>query len=91
MNANITKIEITETIQTMGDTTEIQARDFMSWIEEQLHSEYPNAELSLKLDNRQSNSTVYAESATDSDGIPIETEPEDMVREFINRCWDKWL
>lgn len=90
MNANITKIELTETINTMGETTEEQAAEFVEHLKSELADEFPNATISVKLNNRQSDTTVYVESAVDSDGCPLETEPEAVVREFINRVWDRW-
>lgn len=90
MNANITKIELTETIHTMGDTTEDQAVAFVEHLESELADEFPSAAITVELNNRQSDTTVYAESEVDDDGCPLETDPEAVVREFINRVWDRW-
>lgn len=86
----ITKIDLTETIHTMGETTEEEAAAFCSHLETKLSEEYPDAEIRVKLDNRMSDTVLYAECDTDEEGLPTDMEPVATVREFINLVWERW-
>ncbi len=89
MNANITKIEITQSIHTMGEVTEEQAAEWNDFLESKLTEEFPQAEISVKLSKRSDSNNLYAESRDDADGCPIDTDPKNTVQEFINYCWDR--
>jgi hypothetical protein len=79
----ITKIELTETIHTMGDTTEEEAAEFCEFLETKLAQKYPSAEVTVHLDNHQSSTSLYVE---DADNYDAKCE----VNEFINACWEIW-
>ena len=85
----ITKIDITETIHTMGETNETDAEKFCEYLAEQLADEYPDAEISVKLNNRISSTVIYVETDVDDDGCPTNMNAEDEIQEFINRKWDR--
>ena len=91
MNANITKIEITQSIHTMGKITEDLAAEWIEFLKSKLAEKFPYAEISVKLSNRSDSNNLYAESRDDGDGCPIDTDPKNTVQEFISSCWDWWL
>lgn len=90
MNANITRIDAVETVEEMGETTKDQAGEFIEFLEKELANEYPNATISVELDNRQSTSTLYVECASDDQGYDLESDPKSLVHEFMNYCWERW-
>ena len=90
MNANIIKIDAVETSETMGDITEDQAAEFVIFLGKELAAEYPNAEISIDLNSRQSSSSLYVECASDDQGYDLESNPKVLVREFMNYCWERW-
>lgn len=85
----ITKIEITETVQTMGETNEADAEKFCKYLEEQLADEYPDAEISVKLNNRISSTIIYVDEVETDDDCPTNMNAESEIREFINSVWEK--
>lgn len=81
----ITKIDLTETIHTMGETTEDEAEFFVDYLRNELADEYPEAEINVTLNNRQSSTVINVETEDGWD----ETDARDEVHEFINTAWDK--
>ena len=90
MNANITKIETTQTLETMGETTEEQAAEWCEYLETKLAEQYPDAEISVELNNRQSSTTLYVECDLDEEGVPTNFNAKAEVNEFMNYLWDAW-
>jgi hypothetical protein len=84
----ITKIDITETVQTMGETSAADAELFCDFLRAELVDEYPDAEISVTLNNRISSTVIYVETDLDEDGCPTNMNAEDEIQEFINRKWD---
>lgn len=90
MNANIITINAVESMDTMGNITEQQAVEFVEFLEKELSAKYPNARITVDLNNWQGSSDLYVESALDDQGYELESDPELLVREFINQCWNHW-
>lgn len=86
----ITNIKIVETIHTMGETSETDAERFVEYLSNELALEYPNAEISVELNNRISSTQICVECDLDEDGCPTEIDGEEIVQEFINRVWENW-
>lgn len=86
----ITKIEAVQTIEEMGETNNEQAVKWMSFLEEKLHEQYPDAEISVDLNNRQSSGTLYVECDEDEEGAPTDINAKNTVRDYINYLWEQW-
>jgi hypothetical protein len=86
----ITKIEAVQTIHALGETNNEQAEDWIVFLEEGLHAQYPDAEISVDLNNRQSSSTLYVECDEDEEGAPTDIDATNTVREYINYLWEQW-
>lgn len=79
----IKKIEAVQTIYEMGETNNEQAEDWRVFLEEGLREQYPDAEISVCLNNRQSSGTLYVECDTDINAT-------DNVKAYINYLWEQW-
>ena len=86
----ITKIEAVQTIEEMGDTNNEQAVKWMSFLEEKLREQYPDAEIAVDLNNRQSSGTLYVECDEDEEGAPTDIDATNTVKDYINYLWEQW-
>ena len=82
----ITKIETTQTVNTVRETNIAMMDDWCEFLESELSEQYPDAEIAVHQDNRISSDTLYVEHDGGEVGSPTKAD----VQEFINRCWNKW-
>jgi len=86
----ITKIEAVQTIEEMGGKNNEQAENWRAFLEEGLREQYPDAEISVDLNNRQSSGTLYVECDEDEEGAPTDIDAKNTVNDYINYLWEQW-
>lgn len=82
----ITKIELTETLEPMGEATEEDLFRWCTHLKSELMNQYPGTEVSVKAVADKSPCKIYVEDTEGNDSYVIRV----AVQEFINQCRDKW-
>lgn len=82
----ITKIELVQTLKTMGCATE---EDLFLWCDQlrsMLLHEYPGSEISVRSVADTAPNKIHVEVDDENDT----TSEQDTVQRLINHCWDMW-
>ncbi|MBK8113463.1 MAG: hypothetical protein IPK44_02455 [Candidatus Accumulibacter sp.] len=73
------RIECVISNDSMGDATEADAQTWADYVEKRLNEEYPNADITVSVNCRQSSVEI------------VDGEGEDGAREFLKMLWDREL
>jgi len=78
-NMSQLRIECVISNDSMGDATEADAQTWADYVEKRLNEEYPNADITVSVNCRQSSVEI------------VDGEGEDGAREFLKMLWDREL
>jgi hypothetical protein len=84
-NVKIIKIEMTETLDTMGEATADDLNRWVEFLQDELFTEYPDADVSV---NAGRTAKLWVQT---SDFNFSAERAKNEIREFKNRCWDRWV
>ena len=82
----ITKIELMETLQTMGEATEEDLFRWCAQLRSRLLNEYPGTEIEVQAVADLSPNRIHVEVDDDTDTSSAKA----TVQKIVRHCWEQW-
>jgi hypothetical protein len=82
----ITKIELVETLQTMGEATEEDLFRWCAQLRSRLLNEYPGTEIYVQAVADLTSNQIHVEVDDDTDTLSAKA----TVQKIVRQCWKLW-